>query len=49
MFQLLGMFSKVLGMFYEEYEPPLATPSSEIITESGAFLMTENNFDLITE
>ena len=49
MFQIVGMFSDIFGMFYIFPEPPVTTVGSEIITESGAFLTTENNLDLITE
>lgn len=49
MFQLLGMFSKALGMFYAEKDAIPSTPESEILTESGDFLMTQSSEYLTTE
>lgn len=49
MFQLLGMFSKALGMFYSGNESAVATTIFDISTESSDPLLSEASEFIITE
>jgi hypothetical protein len=49
MFELLGMFSKALGMFYSENDSAVSTTIFEIVSESNDPLLSESSEFIITE
>ena len=49
MFQLLGMFSKALGMFYSGNDAAVSTTVFDIASESNDPLLTEASDFIVTE